>query len=660
MQSNTNEAPGVPQYLVEPILNLYRAGTSPQTISQSFNLSLESVITFLSSQQNDPALNFFQTLQRKSEDFRCNITKHLMHTPVVASDGKVYDQRALQAWVKTSKVSPVTGEKLSAAKPFPLLDLKERIKEFCRSALVEIDPILRLNLDDDAPVVLVAECLAVIISNGETISHNLERLSILESSKQKVLTSTLAKLLSNENKSKFLMDLAPFKTFATCSVLVFKSLLEERQEDQLSDEEFSCLIDLLGRPEPTHELIELAFKASKFCDVAQLDRLQTELSAVCTAGNYEFSELKLRTAELSIYDKKIEEAKAILTELKKDARLRRSILEFYDRVGLNSEKRKFLEESFTASLTALVAEGASPSLIESLDNLFELLKCYTPIADKKVVKKFRRRKAGQSWDEYPDKTYSYTGANSLLHITDLESKTTESKNVSGHSFRSYSAWTILPNGNLFFVGGIDDSQSRGSNFAVEIDTQEFTASSKPSMKTSRYYTSCAYLEGKIFVLAGYDSVILKTCESFDLSSEEWEAIPDMPSGGYQLSAVEVEATRSILAIGGYNEQSGWQTKVQEFSLDSMTWKTFGVQLGINSLAPCFKLDRNATDVYIVTSTQLLKLDVETQQQSTVKTQTFSLNQYTQQGPNYYVDGTLYTSNSMGPVSTVQVGAIEQK
>jgi len=658
MQSNTNEAPGVPQYLVEPILNLYRAGTSPQTISQSFNLSLESVITFLSSQQNDPALNFFQTLQRKSEDFRCNITKHLMHTPVVASDGKVYDQRALQAWVKTSKVSPVTGEKLSAAKPFPLLDLKERIKEFCRSALVEIDPILRLNLDDDAPVVLVAECLAVIISNGETISHNLERLSILESSKQKVLTSTLAKLLSNENKSKFLMDLAPFKTFATCSVLVFKSLLEERQEDQLSDEEFSCLIDLLGRPEPTHELIELAFKASKFCDVAQLDRLQTELSAVCTAGNYEFSELKLRTAELSIYDKKIEEAKAILTELKKDARLRRSILEFYDRVGLNSEKRKFLEESFTASLTALVAEGASPSLIESLDNLFELLKCYTPLRDKKVVKKFRKRKGGQSWAEHPDKIYSFTGNTAQLHITNLESKSSESKSVAGHSFRSWSSWAYLPNGNLFFAGGMDDSQSRGSNITYELNTEDFTVAKKPNMTTSRYYLGCVFLEGKVYVIAGYDSAILRTCEAFDIDTEEWEAVPEIPSGCYASAVVEVESTRSILVTGGYNEQSGWNTKVQEFSLDTNEWKTWGIHLSTTCMTPVFKLDRDSTEVFIVQQNQLVKLDATTQQQTTVKTQSFSISGISCLGHSFYVDGTVYHSNCSGQVLTIHTGPLE--
>jgi len=657
MQSNTNEAPGVPQYLVEPILNLYRAGTSPQTISQSFNLSLESVITFLSSQQNDPALNFFQTLQRKSEDFRCNITKHLMHTPVVASDGKVYDQRALQAWVKTSKVSPVTGEKLSAAKPFPLLDLKERIKEFCRSALVEIDPILRLNLDDDAPVVLVAECLAVIISNGETISHNLERLSILESSKQKVLTSTLAKLLSNENKSKFLMDLAPFKTFATCSVLVFKSLLEERQEDQLSDEEFSCLIDLLGRPEPTHELIELAFKASKFCDVAQLDRLQTELSAVCTAGNYEFSELKLRTAELSIYDKKIEEAKAILTELKKDARLRRSILEFYDRVGLNSEKKKFLEESFTASLTALVPEGASAILVESLDNLFEILKSYPPLRDKKVVKRSRKRKDDKISSSYPERIFSYTGSTAMIHWICLEDQTNDSRSVLGPNFNSYSVFVVLPNDNLFFVGGTDASQSVGINTCSELDVEEFTVTQKPHMISARYAPGCVFLEGKVLVFSGFDSDFVRYCEYFDLETELWESLPEIPEAGYQMTAIEVEATRSILITGGYNSSYGWQSKVQEFSLEEMTWKTWGVTLIMTSITPCFKLERDSSEVYVCTTSQIVKLDVYNQTQTTVRNEGLALAQYSLQSPYYYKEGCVFCSNLNGPPNSIQISEI---
>mmetsp|Transcript_6481 Transcript_6481/g.11333 ORF Transcript_6481/g.11333 Transcript_6481/m.11333 type:complete len:656 (-) Transcript_6481:27-1994(-) len=654
INSNTNEAPGIPQYLVEPVLNLYRAGTPPQTISQSFNLTLEAVITFLSSQQNDPALNFFQALQRKSQDFRCPITSHLMVSPVVASDGKVYEETSLRNWLKTTKVSPVTGEKLSGAKPFPLLDLKQRIKEFCHSALIEIDPILSLDLEDDAPVVMVAECLAVLISSGETVAHKLERLSILSPDKQKVLTFTLSKRVSNENKAKLLMDLSPFKGFGAASVQVLKSLLEEREEDYLSDDEFSCLTDLVMRPNPSEDLVSLAFIASKFCDGNQLERLQRELSSVATPGSLELCELKLRRAELSVYEKKVEDAKEIVGEMKKSSRLRRSVLEFYDRVGWVSEKKGFIEESLASSLSTLGAGEPSAHLLEALENLWELSKSFTPLKDKRPSRKNRRRRRAPCG---PERLYSFTGNSGSLHWIDLESKEAVTKTIEGYTFPNHPNWALLPSGNLFFIGG--NLASGGSTKAcVEVDTEEFTITQKPEMSSLRYASGCAYLSGKVFAIAGYNSAMIKACEFYDIENEEWEAMPDLPEAGYCQAVVGLEQTNSLLVTGGYDKNSGWLKKVFEFSLDEMEWSIWKIELATSTFSPFFQVDRDSTEVYICLQSSVVKLDAAKQKQTAINVKPFALTGTVTFGQSAYSDGTLYYSSTTGAPVALNLGPLD--
>jgi len=451
------------------------------------------------------------------------------------------------------------------------------------------------------------------------------------------------------------MDLSPFKGFGAASVQVLKALLEEREEDHLSDDEFSCLVDLVTRPNPSEDLVDLAFIASKFCDGAQLDRLQRELSSMSTSRSLEFCDLKLRRAELSVYGKKVEDAKEIIGEIKKDPRLRRSLLEFYDRVGWVSEKNAFLEESLATSLSSLGAAETSTHLLEGLGSLSELSKSYTPLKDKRPARKIKRRREVPS---EPERLYSFTGSSSSLHWIDLESKEPVTKTIGGYTFPVHPNWALLPSGNLFFIGG-NNSSGASSKSCVEIDTVEFTIAHKPEMSTPRYAPGCAYFDAKVYAIGGYDSsVVMNSCEYYDIASEEWEGMPDLPEIGYCQAVVGVEQTNSLLVVGGYCKNSAWQKKIFEFSLSEMAWTSWSVEVDITTFAPCFQIDRDSSEVYVCLSNSTVKLDTATQEKSSVKAEALNLSGIVMFGQSYYSEGTLYYANTAGPPATFRIGQLE--
>jgi hypothetical protein len=224
--------------LVEPILNLYRAGTPPQTISLSFNISLEAVMSLVSSQQKDPshARSVLQSLEQRSEEFRCSLTKRLMGTPVVASDGKLYNLTALSNWLKSSKVSPVTGEQLSQAKPYPLVDLKGRIREFSRVTLCQLEVCFKADLEC---LNLAAECLAALILE-ESFTQCLGSLSYLDYSQQSSLIKALVPLVPPQALSKLLLELLPLTNYGSCLAELLRAILKHKPEHE-EFKEFSVL-----------------------------------------------------------------------------------------------------------------------------------------------------------------------------------------------------------------------------------------------------------------------------------------------------------------------------------------------------------------------------------------------------------------------------------
>jgi len=656
MNSNVLNASDVPQYLVEPILNLYKAGTSPQLISQSFGLDLNSVIAFLAGQQSESTNEFFESLLKKSQDFRCTITSKLMVDPVVASDGKLYDQDALKAYLKTSKVSPVTGERFQMSKLFQLNDLKQRIVEFCKTSLVKLNSILKLNTESEEPLKFAADCLSVLISNGQSLAEILEKLSALAPPKQKVLISMLGRLLPSATQSKLLVELAPIMSFRPSVTELFKSLLNQRKEDDLSDEEFSCLSALLTSEEVPFEVTELAFLASKFCDKTQLCKLQEQLKAVCSADNLEFADLKLRSAELCVYSKDIETAKTTLAELKKDARLRKQIIDFYDRVGWVTEKKAFIEESFSVALVALVGEGSTSSYVQCLDDLMELSKMHTLQADKRFYKRPKGTKKDDTWFAHPEFIYSYTLETASLHRTEIATGEVQTLTIPDHKFKLWISWVELPGGDLFIAGGsLSNAFTQGTNETYVISLPDLEITKKPDMLTARWAHGCIYSGGFIYMMSGYNGKHVSECEKYDCNSEIWEEMPNIPTAVRCINAIEVPSTSCIYILGGYND-SAYQDCIQEYNIDLVSWRTLTIKLVHKGyLIPCFKLDQEATDIFCCQNGSLYKIDTNNQLVTEVRQGlTVSTSEHFQ-GPSYFSGSKLFVSRNTGAVSEYTIG-----
>ncbi len=62
-------------------------------------------------------------------DFLCPITNKIMRYPVTASDGIVYEKKAISNWLQTSKLSPVTRQPITDLL-WPDVELKSKIKEW--------------------------------------------------------------------------------------------------------------------------------------------------------------------------------------------------------------------------------------------------------------------------------------------------------------------------------------------------------------------------------------------------------------------------------------------------------------------------------------------------------------------------------------------------
>jgi hypothetical protein len=94
---------------------------------------------------------------------------------------------------------------------------------------------------------------------------------------QKSLMSALGLLVVK----KLLMELVPISSLASSSTEVLRALLKGRSEEDEFDQEFSSLIDLLHKPDPSFDLINLAFEAPRYHSKSQLCQLQAVLKAVC-------------------------------------------------------------------------------------------------------------------------------------------------------------------------------------------------------------------------------------------------------------------------------------------------------------------------------------------------------------------------------------------
>lgn len=82
-------------------------------------------------------------------EFCCPMTMEVMTDPVVASDGHTYERTALERIFSTSKISPLTREKLNIKIAIPNLNLKKRIRDYPDDLCDAIDDFKSRRVDEN-------------------------------------------------------------------------------------------------------------------------------------------------------------------------------------------------------------------------------------------------------------------------------------------------------------------------------------------------------------------------------------------------------------------------------------------------------------------------------------------------------------------------------
>lgn len=124
-----------------------------------------------------------------------------------------------------------------------------------------------------------------------------------------------------------------------------------------------------------------------------------------------------------------------------------------------------------------------------------------------------------------------------LIIIDLLGQNISKKNFNKNMLlKDSGSWCEIPNRRIFYCGGV-----QGNTFLNEafiIDPSSMSIVRLPPMNQSRALSSVYYYRGKVYVFGGYSGNNLTSCECFDLNTEKWRMISDMPIARSAFSVVE--------------------------------------------------------------------------------------------------------------------------
>jgi hypothetical protein len=247
--------------------------------------------------------------------------------------------------------------------------------------------------------------------------------------------------------------------------------------------------------------------------------------------------------------------------------------------------------------------------------------------------------------EVPNFIYSYTKDTDQLHWTNLVTGEHSSLQVPSYRFKLACYWSEVPEGSLLITGGLDKDY-RPVRKVVRIDTRrEFAVSHCPPMLTRRSGHAAVSHTPHLYILGGVGKMHLSECERYVCPENRWEALPPLPRACCNTSGVVVE--NSLYALGGYDWSSS--DLVQKLSLESLTWELMQFKLPFAGYCiPCFKL--RDTEVYLVVNKTLYSFTAfEVRPLKTLTEDILSKN-----GASYYCRGTLYCSNSVGGVGSLEI------
>lgn len=134
------------------------------------------------------------------------------------------------------------------------------------------------------------------------------------------------------------------------------------------------------------------------------------------------------------------------------------------------------------------------------------------------------------------KVYFFKPRGKEMVIADLNSAVVAKKPFpKNFVLKDSGSWCELPNKRIIYCGGV-----QASNFSSEtyiIEPNSFSIMRLPDMSQSRALPSVIYYQGGVYVFGGYSGKNLESCEKFDLKTEKWKIIANMPLARSAFSAI---------------------------------------------------------------------------------------------------------------------------
>jgi hypothetical protein len=175
------------------------------------------------------------------------------------------------------------------------------------------------------------------------------------------------------------------------------------------------------------------------------------------------------------------------------------------------------------------------------------------------------------------------------------------------------------------------------------------------MNTQRSAHSSVFYGGFLYAIGGHNpSSYLAECERYDSFQDKLEPIAPLPHAIGYYEAILCGYTRRLYTLGGHDD-TNYVDLIQEFELESQTWKLLEVKLpSKNDEIPCFRV-KNQALIYFIQGGVLRSFSPLTYTLANVKTVT---NIQSWNGPSYYAKGTLYyLTDGSGPVKKLVIGEI---
>jgi hypothetical protein len=689
----------VPESKVEVIKKLHTLGMTLELISTATEVDLavvRQVLAHMADPQHIQAI--LAQAQHKSLEYRCSSSDRLMRSPVQASNLKLYEKEVLEALLQSGQNELISERSSLAVNNF----VKEKIRHFSKETLELIEVcIIRMP---EATLGLVSDCLSVLTAESDLPSF----IKVFKSLECNQLPQLLG-LLQSKSSAEFMQSLycrlAEIEQLQPTVLAMSRLLLK----GSFNEEAFGVFVGLVRRDEDSSEMLSVALEVAKSCSWTQLGLLKEELWCKnWDSEQWRLEELSLREAEFRVKSGEDSAARELVKALKDNWAFKGRVLEFFDRVEWKQDKLEFLDQIYSRSLQTLKEQGLTPSLLEALETLHQItqtrlesrqesraeqraeikvketpsvnlqevsvnlklvmkaaadeLKTQQQTFDAQLQQLQRDSQAQLQLQQLDSQAqlqaaldsvnqltkneqgfiYNYQYGTSNLHRTNL-STCQESSTALTHTFKRYSSLCESPEGTLFITGG----QTTSEVVCINLTTNAVTP--KPPMKSARYWHGSVFYGGFLYVIGGYNTDYLAECERYDTLHNHWQPIPPLPHTSYWHAAIVCGYTRRIYILGGNN--GSYLDLIQEFELESQTWKLLEVKLPSKSAwIPCFRV-KNVALIYFIQGGALHSFSPITYTLANVKPVT---NIQSWNGPSYFAKGILYYPQD-GPVRKLVIG-----